>query len=234
MSFGNVVIDRYPQGQNFITSRSRCPYCQHKLSYVDMVPIFSFLCIKGRCRYCHNEIPIEHFIYEIIGGYLAVICVFFHMDVVKGLYIYCFLVYLIVISMIDLKTLMIPNGFILFCFIFSFLSFYFFHLSLIERMIGFFIISFPLFLINMIKRDSFGGGDIKLMAVCGWLLGWKTTLLSFIIAVMIAGCYVSYLFFKTKKDKETYIAFAPYLSLGMMIALFYGESIMRFYFHMMS
>ena len=94
-----------------------------------------------------------------------------------------------------------------------------------------FCISVPMILLNVLIAESFGGGDIKLMFVSGIALGWKYSLLAAFIGILLAGSYSIYLLVSKKINKKGHIAFGPYLSIGIFIALSYGSEIISWYRH---
>lgn len=229
-SFVNVLIDRVPQHITFVKGRSFCLTCHHPLSVFDLCPIFSYIFLKGKCRYCHTKIPVQNFILEIVGGCLSVWC-FYHYGYQMMTFVsFLFSMILLVISIIDMKTMEIPDGLILSCLLLAFFSFPFLKISIIERVIGFFAVSSIMVIINLFIKNSFGGGDIKLVAVCGMMLGYQNVIMGTFLAIVIAGFYATYLmFFKQTAKQGDYIAFAPYLCFGMFFAMLYGEKIWEMY-----
>ncbi|MDO4566903.1 MAG: A24 family peptidase, partial [Oscillospiraceae bacterium] len=99
----------------------------------------------------------------------------------------------------------------------------------LERLIGVFAVSLPLLLITLFIPGAFGGGDIKLMAVCGFALGWRLALLAAFIGILTGGIYGVYLLAAKKKERKEHFAFAPFLSLGCAVSLLFGESILSWY-----
>jgi len=141
-----------------------------------------------------------------------------------------FIAMLIVISIVDIKKREIPNGFIMIIGIIGVMAMVFQdHLTFANRLLGFFCISLPLLIIAMIKPNAFGGGDIKLMAVCGFYLGVIPAILSFFIAVMVGGIYGVWLLIK-KNGREKEFAFGPFLCGGIGIVLFFETQIMKWLF----
>ncbi|KIR02672.1 Leader peptidase (Prepilin peptidase) [Lachnospiraceae bacterium TWA4] len=124
-----------------------------------------------------------------------------------------------VVAIVDFKTMTIPNVFVGIAFIFGLLSP---QPTVTEKLIGVFIISVPMILLNLLVGEAFGGGDIKFMAASGLFLGWKLELTTFFIAVLVGGVYAIYLIICKKEEK--YIAFGPYLCVGMMVSLLWGKS----------
>ncbi len=125
----------------------------------------------------------------------------------------------------------IPNNLLIALSIPAVLIYWFFpEISLLARIIGFFAVSLPMFLLNFIKADAMGGGDIKLMAVSGFMLGWQNILLAMFIALLASGLAIVYLLAAKQKTTQSHIAFGPYLCLGIITALVYGKPIIELYF----
>lgn len=137
---------------------------------------------------------------------------------------------LVAITMIDFDTMTIPNGLVI-ALIVPTIAMELIHpeISLLERIIGFFIISLPMYLLIIVIPDCFGGGDVKLIAVGGFLLGWKLTLVAGFIAILLGGCYAVWLLLSKKSKKGAHIAFGPYLSIGIVVSLLYGNSLLNAY-----
>ena len=229
MSFINVVIYRLPLKLSIVKGRSFCPNCHHQLHVLDLIPIMSYICLKGCCRYCHSDISIRDTIFEFIGGFFGMFCFWFYGLDMMMLIVFLFGMVLFAISVIDIETMEIPECLIIACFIFGILSMFIMDISFKERIIGFFILSLPLFILNMMIADCIGGGDIKLLAVGGFLLGWKNVLVGMYIAVLTSTVYACYLLMTHRVNRKTYIAFGPYLSFGMFVSLLWGKQIIEWY-----
>lgn len=228
-SFINVVIYRVPLGINIAKGRSFCPKCHKTLKPYDMIPVLSWFILGGKCRFCKEPISKRYPIIEFVGGVLGVLC-FYHYGI-DGMTLISFSLsmVLLAITMIDLDTMTIPNSLVICCVVIAILSIMFHNISMVDCVIGFFIISVPMYVMNLIIPDCFGGGDIKLIAVCGLLLGWVDLLVGMFIAVVIAGVYAGYLMITHKVDKKGHIAFGPYICFGVFVALLYGQNILNFY-----
>lgn len=228
-SFINVVIYRVPLGLNFVKGRSFCPTCHETLKPYDMIPVLSWFLLKGKCRFCGEKISPRYPAIEFVGGVLAIVCFYrFGIDMMSVIS-FGFAMILLSICMIDYDTMTIPNGLVLCSLIIALVSIPFMELGVIERVIGFFAVSVPLFVMNLLIPDCFGGGDIKLLAVCGLLLGWKNLLVGMFVAILLAGGYASYLLITHKVDRKGHIAFGPYICVGMYLALLYGNEILSWY-----
>lgn len=228
-SFINVVIYRIPLGLSVVKGRSFCPSCHHQLHAIDLIPILSYVSLGGKCRYCQNHIPIRDTFLELLGGILALLCFYRFGFNWFALLSFVFVMVLQAISFIDLDTMEIPNSLVICCLMIALLSVSFMDLNMIDRLIGFFVLSVPLYLLNYVIPDSFGGGDIRLLAVCGLFLGWKKLLVGMFIAIFLAGGYACYLLVRGKIEMNGHIAFGPYICVGMFVSLLYGTQIFNVY-----
>lgn len=229
-SFLNVVIWRVPQELSFIKGRSFCPNCHNTLKPYDMIPVLSWILLKGKCRFCGERISIRYPMIELCGGLIGIGC-FHHFGFAwDSVLSFVIIMTLLVITMIDFDTMTIPNGLIIFL-IFPIIIVSICHpeITLVERVIGFFVISVPMYLLTRLIPDCFGGGDIKLIAVCGILLGWKLTLLAMFLAIIVGGMYACYLVISKKAKKGAHMAFGPYICLGVTLAWFYGDQLINAY-----
>lgn len=228
-SFYNVIALRLPLKESFSKGRSHCPNCKHELSTKDLVPFFSYIFLKGKCRYCKNPISIRYPLIELFGGLSAIFCVWRLGFTWEALLAFYLISVMTPLSLIDFATQEIPDGFhiaMLPAVIFSFLLFP--EITLTSRVIGFFIISVPMLIIGEIA-GGFGGGDVKMMAVAGAMLGWKAILCAFLIGVFVALFYCIYIMVFKKGGMKTAIAFGPYLAVGIVVAYFYSEPLITWY-----
>ena len=227
-SFLNVVIYRVPEKQNIVTIRSHCMSCGYELKWYDLVPLFSYLVLGGKCRKCKERISVQYPLIEVLNGALYVI-VFAKWGLSVDSLLYCLLFSaLIALSVIDFRTYEIPlgiNGCILLLGVLQVV----FHLSLWkDYLIGFLAVSLPLYLLFQItKGRGIGGGDVKLMAVCGLVIGWQNIILAFFLGCII-GSIVHVLRMRFS-GAENVLAMGPYLSLGVIIAALYGQEMIAWY-----
>lgn len=229
-SFLNVVIYRVPRQISFVRGYSHCPDCGHRLSGLDMVPVFSWLFLRGRCRYCGGKVSSRYMWMELFGGCIALLCVFKIGYNLAAITVFAFLGMLTVVALVDIDTMEIPNGFVLTILVIGLVSVVTVPgISLTQRLIGLVSVSLPLLLITLIIPGAFGGGDIKLMGACGLLLGWKMNLISLFLAVLTGGFYGMYLLGTRRKGRKEHFAFGPFLCVGMFISLFWGQSLLERY-----
>lgn len=229
-SFINVLIYRIPQKLDFVSGRSFCPSCHNTLKAYDMVPILSWIVLKGKCRFCKKPISPRYPLIELCGGLLAVLCFYRYGFDWMTIVSFALSMILLTIAMIDFDTMTIPNGLVvalivpaLICAILNS------EIDIVNRIIGMVCISGFMLIMTLAIPDCFGGGDMKLMFVCGFMLGWINTLLAGFIGLLFGGGYASYLMITKKAKEQTHMAFGPYLCLGIFIALLYGNEIIRLY-----
>lgn len=237
-SFLNVCIYRIPKGESIVTSRSHCMGCGYHLQWYDLIPVFSYLFLRGRCGQCKSKISIQYPLVELANGLLYVVIFIrrglplldggawqYHMITV----LYCLVSSaLLVLSIIDFKTYEIPVGINYFIFCIAFIRVALEYQQWAHYVIGFFIVSGLLYLIYLISRGAaIGGGDIKLMAAAGLLLGWKEILLAFFIGCIL-GSILHIIRMKVSKAEKV-LALGPYLSMGIWITMLFGEPIWQWY-----
>lgn len=144
--------------------------------------------------------------------------------------VFLFFMILFLVALTDIKTMEIPNKYVIAIWILGVFS-----LAaapdcrLSDRLIGMVCVSLPLAAVTFVIPEAFGGGDIKLMGACGLLLGWKLILLSFFLAVMIGGSYGIYLLLSERKGKKEHFAFGPFLCIGMVISVLWGDKLLGWY-----
>lgn len=232
-SWLNVLIYRIPRGLDTVRGRSFCPSCNHSLSAADLVPVFSWLFLGGRCRRCKAKISPRYMAVELLNALLYVLYAIKFGFSVAAVGFFIFASSLICVFFIDAEHMLIFDRFHLAIAFAGILMFFGDTLTYYERIIGFFSVSAILLLIMLISKGAaMGGGDVKFTAAAGLVLGWKNSLLSLFVAAIIGSlvCGVLYFFNKAKK-KETsrVVPFGSYLAAAMIVSSFFGEEIIGFY-----
>jgi len=226
-SFLNVCIYRIPN-KGSLMEHSHCMKCGYHLAWYDLLPVFSYICLRGKCRKCGEKISIQYPLVELLNGVLWVIVFTFRGFTVDSV-IYCvFVSALLVLSVIDLRTYEIPDGINLFIAIVGGI-----HLVLhIDEwplyVIGFFSVSLVLWIINRVTAGrAMGGGDVKLMAAAGLLVGWKLALVGFLEGCILGS--VIHLIRMKISEQGNVLAMGPYLAGGLFIALLVGDHMITWY-----
>lgn len=252
-SFLNVLIYRLPIGMDFKRGNSICPKCEHQLNWKDLFPLFSWLFLGGKCRYCKAPISKQYPIVEALNGAAYVLAYIFlcggasvdgHIiefnDFGLSLKLVGYMITfsaLIVVSWIDFKHQIIPDSMwiaILVGGVFilgdRFIADSFTKDWMLSRIIGFFTVSGMFFLVALITGGrAMGGGDIKLMAAVGFVLGWKAVLISLFMSAIFGVLFSLGRKLFLKKEMKGVVPFGPFLAMGSAVSAFVGEAIFNGY-----
>ncbi|MGZ6236517.1 MAG: prepilin peptidase [Syntrophales bacterium] len=235
-SFLNVLIFRIPAGQSIVLPSSHCPKCGHAIRVYDNIPIISYLVLGGKCRDCHDKISIQYPIVEAITAVMSLLLFLKFGLSLKFLASFIFTSALIVITFIDLRHQIIPDVISLPGIpIFFFLAVFFMYLTVWESLLGILIGGGCLFAIAFLyeiiaKREGMGGGDIKLLAMLGAFLGWKS-LFFVLFASSLLGAVVGVAAMVMEgQDMKYAVPFGPFLSIAAVAYLFVGADVMNFLF----
>ena len=246
-SFLNVCIDRLPRNKSIVFPPSHCEACQHKLSAKDLIPVFSYLRLRGRCRYCQVAIPRKLFWVELATGLIFAL-LYWHYGLSVELGVMAFYACLfIIIFVIDLEHGLILNKVVYPSMVVALL------LALLPQSwltqeiwltqtikpgiasaalgggIGFGIF----LLIALISRGGMGWGDVKLAALIGLATGFPLVFVAIIMAAILGGIVaVALVIAKRRKRRET-IPFGPFLALTTMVTLLWGSNILSWYLGLM-
>lgn len=227
-SFLNVCIYRIPLHQSIVTVSSHCMTCGRKLKWYDMIPIFSWLLLGGKCRSCKSKISLQYPVIESLNGILyVVICLVNGMDLFS--LIYCLMTSaLLTLSLIDWRTYEIPLGINVFLFILGVAAAVLDRGNLLSHLAGMVCVSGFLGILYLISRGrAIGGGDIKLMFACGLILGWKLIILAFLLGCII-GSVIHLVRIRVQGEGHV-LAMGPYLSAGIFLAALWGNAWISWY-----
>jgi len=233
-SFLNCIIYRLETASSFLRGRSFCPHCKHKLEFLDLIPVFSFLFLKGKCRYCRQKISRQYPLVEIATGLLFLLIFNFQFSIFN-FFIACFL---IIIFVYDLKHFIIPDKIIYPAILVSgiwyfgdsiFFNFYTRYeiLNTIYSALG--AAGFFLAIVFVSRGKAMGIGDIKLAFLMGLILGWPNILLALFLAFLTGAIIGTGLIIFKNKTLKSEIPFGPFLVTGTFIALFWGGTIIEWY-----
>lgn len=239
-SFLNSVLWRLKKNKDFLFSRSICPHCKKTLSWHHLLPIFSFLIQKGKCAFCRKKISLHYPLIELLSGFLFLFIFWRFFDflflpsILKVILLWSIFALCLLIATYDLFHYEILNGFIILLFLFGIfylLSEAFFgqNFFLFSHFLGGLLgagLLFPFYYFS--KETLMGGGDVKLMAGLGMILGAPLVLVSLFFAFTIGGAVAGFLLlFKIKELKDP-LPFGPFLVLGFFLALFFSNFILNF------
>lgn len=244
-SFLNVVILRLHTKENFIVGRSHCPKCAHELSWLENIPLISFVILKGRCKGCGQKISWQYPIVELVTAILFLIPPCFFVSLPLIFYYWIIISFLIIIFVYDLKYYLILDkviwpatvfvllgqGFLYFIGVYHHLSFIIYYSNLLFSAIiisGFFLMQY---LIS--KGRWIGGGDIRLGILMGLILGWPNCLVALALAYILGLLVALPLLVWGKKNMSSAIPLGTLLTLATVITLFWGNQILTWYLNLL-
>lgn len=227
-SFLNVCILRIPAGESVVTVPSHCMSCGKHLKWYELIPLFSWLALGGRCSGCKARISAQYPLIEAANGILWMLALSVFGWSIDALLGALFLSVLLVIAMIDARTREIPPSTVITVAVLGGLRLVLNLSSWRSALIGAVVVSVPLLLILLLSGGrAIGGGDVKLMAAAGFFLGWKLCLTAF-AAACILGAVIHLIrmkFFGAGRE----LALGPYLAAGCGLCLLWGELFLRWY-----
>jgi leader peptidase (prepilin peptidase)/N-methyltransferase len=238
-SFLNVCIYRIPRGESIIWPGSKCPRCGKPIKPWDNIPVLSYLILKGKCRYCSESISVRYPIVELLSALLAVSLLYRFGPGVRYIIYYVWACTLLVITFIDLDYQIIPDRLSLGGIVIGILALRWLDVGYKDALIGLALgigmllaIIYGYYLLT--KRQGMGGGDVKLLGMIGVFTGWQgvlfTVFMSSFIGTLIGIPWV----YIQKGTLKSAIPFGPFLCLGALIYVLWGEQIIRWYFGLMS
>jgi leader peptidase (prepilin peptidase)/N-methyltransferase len=240
-SFLNVCIDRLPENKSIVLPPSHCEACQHKLAAKDLIPLFSYLRLRGRCRYCQAPIPRRVFWVELATALtFALLC--WHYGLSAGLGVMIFYACLfIIVFVIDLEHGLILNKVVypgmVVALLLALYSWPWLNESMAMRVAYAALgggIAFALFLlIAIVSRGGMGWGDVKLAALIGLATGFPLVFLAIIMGAILGGIVAVALMAAKKRSRRETIPFGPFLALAAMVTLLWGSNILNWYLGLM-
>ena len=227
-SFCNVLIYRIPKEEEFVRTPSHCMKCGHELKWYELIPVVSWLMQGGKCRACGVKLSSQYPIVEAInGGMWLLTGILFRGDwLTVGLYCVLFSM-LLVLSVIDWRIFIIPNGINLVILILGIIRVATDPGNWLLYVIGMVSVSGVFLLLHLLTGgNGLGMGDVKLVGAAGLLLGWQNMLLAVLVG-SLGGAIIHSVRMKHGADRK--LAFGPYLAAGIWMAALVGEPFIRTY-----
>ncbi|WP_053219020.1 prepilin peptidase [Virgibacillus senegalensis] len=230
-SFYNVVGLRVPKQELLAENRSYCPKCRHSLAWYELIPVFSYLFQRGRCRHCRRLISPIYPVTELGTGLLFAFS-YWKVGLQPELLVALMLVSLLVIIWVsDIRYMEIPDRVLLFFLPLLIVGRIISPLdpwwsSLFGAAIGFFLLA----VIILASRGGMGGGDMKLFGVLGLVLGWKKVLLAFFLSTVYGAVVTLVLLAFKLIERKNPVPFGPFIVLGSITVYFYGDKLFNWYF----
>ena len=241
-SFLNVCIYRLPKGRSVIVPGSHCPNCGAKIRWFDNVPVLSYVLLAGKARCCRAKISLRYFIVEVLTGAAFLILFLTFSGTVKFFAYLVFISGLIVATFVDFEIQEIPDqvsigglaaGLALSALFPSILNEVSRFNGFLNSFLGALAGGATIYAMGMLgefafKKETMGGGDVKLLAMIGSFLGWKLALLTFFIAPLFGS--VVGIILKIRQGKDV-IPYGPYLSLAAVVSMLWGDRILQVLFY---
>lgn len=235
-SFLNVCIYRIPKEESIVTVNSHCMSCDHRLAWYDLFPLFSWLFLRGKCRYCGEKISAQYPLVEGVNGLLYCL-IFFINGINLESILWCLVTScLIVIAVIDHRTMLIPVGTYIIILLIGIVHLFLDLDNWWDYCVGcvgagaFLLICALLFRL-IAGKSGMGLGDIEMMACCGMCLGITRVIFAIFIGCVLAGVCEGVKIAVTKKKGK--FAFGPYLAVATFICLLWGRAMFDWYIGLM-
>ena len=237
-SFLNVCIYRIPAEKSIIFPGSTCPNCDSSIRFYDNIPLLSYLVLGGKCRQCQTPISFRYPMIELMAGAFSVgLYLKFGLSIESAVY-FIFISVLIVIAFIDIDHRIIPDRITL-----PGIAFFFGAalalpgLSWTDSLLGILIGGGSLFAVAVVyhlltKREGMGGGDIKLLAMIGALVGWKGVFFTIFVSSALGTLSGLLIMAATRQNLKLAVPFGPFLSIGAAVYVFFGPQLVLWYFQL--
>lgn len=238
-SFLNVCILRLPEEKSLLFPSSHCPHCQQPIRFYDNIPLISYLVLRCRCRFCGQPISPQYVIVELLTALFSLL-LFLHYSLTEYFIYFAFFSSLVVVTFIDLKHQIIPDAISLPGIGAGFLaSFVLPRITYLDSLLGIalgggilYSVALGYYLIT--KTEGMGMGDVKLLAMIGAFLGSKAVVITiFLSAFLGAVVGVAIMVIKGKSRKYA-IPYGPFLSIGALLSLFWGDVLLAWYYHFLT
>jgi len=235
-SFLNVCICRLPQERSIVYPPSNCPKCGHNLSFVDLIPVFSYLSLRGKCRYCKGTISVRYPIVEILTSLLFA-AVFFKFGLgIDAVFHAVFVSLLIVIIFTDLETQTI-HDYLSFGGIVTGILYGLYTGRIISSLIAMVIGGLFFLFVRQIgwflyKKEAMGEGDVLLASMLGAFFGIEGMVLSIMLSFLL-GAIISLVLLGLKiKKRGEEIPFGPFMAIAALVVMFFGPTVWSWYFRL--
>ena len=235
-SFSNVCIYRLPINDGVVLSRSSCPSCKKVIRWYDNIPLISYIVLKAKCRNCDFQISSQYFIVELLTAISFALVYFIFGLSTTTVILLILIVFFVIIFFIDLKHYIIPNQLTFPLMFIGFVKSFDPNLnqalfpnylnSLIGGLTGYFIIWLIIFLYKKIRnKEGMGLGDAKLLSAIGFWFGWMSIPFVIFFSSLIALIFVIPSLVKKSRNLSTEIPFGPYLIIGCLIFIIFGNNL---------
>jgi leader peptidase (prepilin peptidase)/N-methyltransferase len=238
-SFLNVCIYRIPAGRSVVHPGSMCPVCGVSIPFYDNIPVLSYLWLRARCRNCRTSISFRYPMVELLCGLFALCCLLRFGPSLPALIYFAMVAVLLVVTFIDLDHQIIPDGITLPGIPIAFIA----GLALpgltwVDSLAGIGVGGGSLFLVAwgyqlVAKKEGMGGGDIKLLAMIGALIGWQGVLFTVFVSSAVGTVVGLGIMFQGRKNLKLALPYGPFLAIGAIAYIFFGKALIGWYLGML-
>ena len=234
----NVCIYRLPISKSIIHPGSMCPSCENSIHFYDNIPIISYLWLRGKCRFCSAPISIRYPMVEAMSGLLCLGVFLKFGPTAQAVIYFAFIATLLAITFIDIDHRIIPDIISLPGIpIFFLASLALPTLTYLDSLLGIlagggilYLVAFAYSLLT--KKEGMGGGDIKLLAMIGALIGWKGVFFTIFVSSAVGTISGMLIMLMTRQSMKLAVPFGPFLAIGAITYIFFGSQLLAFYFNM--
>jgi len=243
-SFVNVLIYRIPRKKSIVIQPSSCTSCGHRLTAVDLVPVFSYIFLRGRCRHCGERISPRYPLIELLTA-AVFIMLFVKYGFTVPFFAFAYLMMiLIAVFFIDIEYKIIPNGLVLAAMAGGLLLFIYNMIHPVPEVFGDdkwwtpvagmlpgsgFLLLVAVLGSLIYGTEAMGMGDVKLMAPIGLFLGWKLCITALVSSVMLGGIISLVLMLLGIKKRKDTVAFGPFIVIGTFAAIMWGWELVEWF-----
>ncbi len=246
-SFINCLVYRLEKGKGFVKGSSYCPKCKHQLKWLDLVPLLSFLALRGKCRYCKEKISWRYPLIEIAIGVLFLLIfnfqfsvsiefsIFNFQTILQLLYLWAIASALMIVFLFDLKTYLIPDKIVYpaIGLVLVYQAIIDYHTLPSILLAGLGAAGFFFIIWAMGRGKWMGFGDVQLALLMGLFLGWPNILVALFSSFFLGSIIGITLMILGHKKMKSQVPFGPFLVVGTFLALFWGDKIVNWYLNLM-
>ena len=232
---------RLPKEESIVYPASHCVHCKHELKLMDLIPVLSFVFLKGRCRYCREKISIRYVLVELLTGIVAGFTFYWYGFSIDFFRIFGLEVILIAVTFIDLEYQIIPDELVLTGIVIGVILIIYnlFYGSIYKTwyspLLGGVAVSSIMFILSKVGQkiykteDVIGLGDVKLFIAIGIILGFEKVMIAFLLAVYLGGTYGIGAILINRKNSKKMVPFAPFISFGSVVSAYFGYDLVYWY-----
>lgn len=231
-SFLNVCIYRLPEGKSIISPPSSCGSCGHRLGGLDMIPVLSYILLRGKCRYCGMPYSPRYALVELLTGCLFVLCGLYYLPGIPLALVFVFVASLVVLTFVDFDHQIILDEVLLLMLGCGAAYVFFTNGDYWDALYGMGFAGGLMLLIFVLSRGGMGAGDVKLCFVLGLWLGLKASIVCLMLSFIFGGVIGVFLLATGIKGRKDPIPFGPFLCLGAYISLLFSPYLLYYYWRL--